>query len=80
MSLVAQNMKKGPDAAGIAEKGSGSAKHDNGTQRKICPGSQNMKTRLDERGTNENGSGSAKYENGTQRLRYRRKRLRERKT
>jgi hypothetical protein len=33
MSLGAQNMKTGPDARGIAEDVSGSAKHKNGTRR-----------------------------------------------
>jgi hypothetical protein len=39
-----------------------------------------MKTGPDALGTNENESGSAKHENGTRRLRYRRKRVWERKT
>jgi hypothetical protein len=88
-------MKKGADALGTAEKESSSAKHENGTQRpwhlekrdptpslppKMSPGPQNMKTGADTLGIIENESGSAKHENGTRSSRYRRKRVRERKT
>jgi hypothetical protein len=65
MSPGAQNLKTGPDAHGTTENESGSA---------------NMKTSSDALGTAENESGSAKQENGTRRPRYRRKRVRERKT
>jgi hypothetical protein len=41
---------------------------------------QNMKTKSDALGTAKNESGSAKHANGTQHPRYRRKRVRERKT
>jgi hypothetical protein len=65
MSTGAQNMKTGPDALGTAKNMSGSAKQENGANAL---------------GTVKNESGRAKYENGTQRPRYRRKRVRERKT
>jgi hypothetical protein len=41
---------------------------------------QNMKTSLDALATAEKESGSVKLENGSRRPRYRRKRVRERKT
>jgi hypothetical protein len=47
---------------------------------KKSPGAQIIKTGPDALGTAENESGSAKHENGTLRPRYRRKRVRERKT
>jgi hypothetical protein len=47
---------------------------------KMIPGAQNMKTEPDAIGTAENESGSAKHENGTRGPRYRRKRVRARKT
>jgi hypothetical protein len=62
---------------------------------KMSPGAQNIKSgpdavaiaeneswgaKHDALGTVENGSGSAKHDNGTSRRRYRRKRVRERKT
>jgi hypothetical protein len=65
MSLGTKNMKTGPDAVGTAEK---------------SPGAQNMKVGHDALGTAENVSKSAKLENGTRRRRYRRKRVRKRKT
>jgi hypothetical protein len=65
MSPGAQNSKTGPDDLGTAEYESTV---------------QNMKMRPDALGTAENEFGSAKYENGTRRPRYRRKRVRERKT
>jgi hypothetical protein len=78
-------MKTGPDTLGTAENESGSAKHENGTPTppipsKMIPGAQNMKMRPDALGTAENEYGRAKHENGTRRPRYRRKRVRERKT
>jgi hypothetical protein len=50
-------MKTGPDAIGTAEKESGRAKHENGTQ--------NIKKGADALGSAENESGRAKDENGT---------------
>jgi hypothetical protein len=47
---------------------------------KTSPGEQNTKTGPDALGTAENVSGSAKEENGTRRPRFRRKRVRTRKT
>jgi hypothetical protein len=47
---------------------------------KISLGAQNMKTGPDAVGTAENGSGSAKHDNRTRCRRYRRIRVRERKT
>jgi hypothetical protein len=47
---------------------------------KMSPAAQNMKTGPDALGNAENNSGSEKHENGTRRPRYRRKRVRERKT
>jgi hypothetical protein len=61
----AQNIKTGPDALGTVENGSGV---------------QNMKAGSDAVDTVENDSGRVKHENGTRRRRYRRKRVRERKT
>jgi hypothetical protein len=58
-------MKMGPDALGNAE---------------TSPGAQNMKTGSDVLGISGNESGRAKHVNGTRRPRYRRKRVRERKT
>jgi hypothetical protein len=58
-------MKTGLDALETVENESGSA---------------NMKTGPNALHTAENVSGSTKHENGTLRLRYRRKRVRERKT
>jgi hypothetical protein len=46
----------------------------------MSPGAQNMKTGNDALGTTENEFGSAKHENGTRRPRYRRIRVRARKT
>jgi hypothetical protein len=43
-------------------------------------GAQSIKTEADALGTVENDFGSAKLENGTRRPRYRRKRVRARKT
>jgi hypothetical protein len=65
MCQGAQNMKTGPDALGTAE---------------IEFGRQNMKMRPHALGTAGNESGSAKKENCTRRPRYRRKRVRARKT
>jgi hypothetical protein len=84
-------MKTGLGALGTAENESWSAKHenDNGHAKrdpthslppKTSPGAQNLKTGPDAHGTTENESGSAKHENVTGRPRYRRKRVRERKT
>jgi hypothetical protein len=47
---------------------------------KTSPEAQNMKTGNDARGTVENGFDNANHENGIRRPRYRRKRVRERKT
>jgi hypothetical protein len=47
---------------------------------KTSPAPQNKKTRPDALGTAENESGRAKNEIGTRRPRYRRKRVRTRKT
>jgi hypothetical protein len=47
---------------------------------KMSPGAQNMKMGPDAHGTTENEIESEKKENGTRRSRYRRKRVRERKT
>jgi hypothetical protein len=58
-------MKTGPDALGTVE---------------MRQGAQNKKMGNDTLGTVENKSGSAKHENVTPCPRYRRKRLRERKT
>jgi hypothetical protein len=65
MSSGAQNMKKGSDALGNAKNEFGA---------------QNMKKVPDALGTAENESGRAKHENGTLRPRYRRTRVRARKT
>jgi hypothetical protein len=65
MSPSAQNMKVGPNALATAEMG---------------PGAQNMKMGPDTLGIAENESGRAKLENGTRRPRYRRNRVRARKT
>jgi hypothetical protein len=46
----------------------------------MSPGTQNNKMGPDALGTAENESGKAKHENETRRPRYRRKRVRERKT
>jgi hypothetical protein len=83
-------MKRGPDAHRTAENVFGRTKHENGTRRpwypdavgtaKTIPGAQKMKTGPDGLGTAENESGQEKQENGTRRPRYRRKRVRERKT
>jgi hypothetical protein len=70
-------MKSGPDALGIAENASS-------VLLLIPPetgsGEQNMKTGPDVLGIDENEYESAKYENCSSRLRYSRKRVRERKT
>jgi hypothetical protein len=58
-------MKTGPDALGTA---------------KTWPGAKNMEKGPDTLGTAEKESESAKHEKGTRRPRYRRKRIRERKT
>jgi hypothetical protein len=47
---------------------------------KMSPGAQNKNAGPDAPGTAEKGSGSANHENETRRPRYRRKRVRERKT
>jgi hypothetical protein len=83
-SLSAQNMKSGPDALGTAENEYGDAKHENGPDT-LCtaengPRSEIMKTGPDAVDTAENEFGRAKQENGSRRPRYRRKRVRERKT
>jgi hypothetical protein len=65
-------MKKGPDALGTAENEYGCAK--------TSPRAQNMKTGPEALGTDENEYGREKHDNGTRRPRYRRKRVRERKT
>jgi hypothetical protein len=61
----AQNMKRVPDALGTP---------------KMSLGTKNMKTGPGAHGNAENESDSAKHEKGTLRPRYRRKRVRERKT
>jgi hypothetical protein len=61
----AQNMKTGPDAHSTTENEFGA---------------QNMKIGLDALGTAENMFGSGKHEKESGRTRYRRKRVRERKT
>jgi hypothetical protein len=66
-----QNMKTGPDAHGITENESGSAKHENWLDNLGTP--EDMKTGPDALGTAENESGSTKHENGTRRPWYRRK-------
>jgi hypothetical protein len=65
MSPGAQNKKTGLDALGTNENESESAKHEYGTRHTRHP---------------ENDFGGAKHENDARRLRYRRKRFRERKT
>jgi hypothetical protein len=47
---------------------------------KTNPSVQNIKTGPDAHGTAQNEFGRAKHDNGTRRPRYRRKRIRERKT
>jgi hypothetical protein len=72
------------DALDTVKNESGSAKYENGTRRslppKMSPQAQNMNTRPGALGTAQNGSGSPKHEDSTQRPRYRRKRVRKRKT
>jgi hypothetical protein len=69
-------MKTGPDALGIAENESRSAKHEKWTPTsvppKMSPGAQNIKTGPDALGTAKNMSGSGKHENSIRGPRYNR--------
>jgi hypothetical protein len=83
-SPVAQNMKKELVALATAENEFGRAEHEN-VPDALCTaqnqsGTQNMKTGPDTLGTAEKVYGRAKHENGTRRHRFRRKRVRVRKT
>jgi hypothetical protein len=84
MSLGAQNMKTVPDALVTAENHYGSAKQEKWTSTsvppKMSPGAQNMKTGPDALGTAKNMPDCEKQENGIGHTRFRRKRVRERKT
>jgi hypothetical protein len=90
MNPEGRNVKKESDALGTAENESGSTKLEKGSRHpqyvttpvppKMIPVAQNMKAGNDALDTVENESGRTKHENGTRRARYRRKRIRERKT
>jgi hypothetical protein len=54
--------------------------HDASVPPKTGPGAQNVNTGPDALGNAEKETRKAKHENGTRRRRYRRKRVRERKT
>jgi hypothetical protein len=83
MSSGAQNMKTRADAAVPLKTSLGAQNMKTetyATPPKTLMGTQNMKMGPDTLGTAENESGRAKLENGSRRPRYRRKRLRKRKT
>jgi hypothetical protein len=80
----AQNMKTGSNALGTTENELGAQKIKTGPTPSVLPkmssGAQNMETEPDDLGTAKNESERAKYQNGTRHPRYRRKRVRARKT